>query len=121
MAFCTLQLAVAFSQECERLIEDYVDRVSDHVLYRIGKCGPLSKAYNTTTSLVCRQIFTPFVRSIFLVFLLSFLLFFFGGLFRIAGESWRDLGALSTFHFLFGVDVYLLQRDPDFAILIVRI
>lgn len=54
------KLAVAFSQECERLIEDYVDRVRDHVLYKIGKCGPLSQAYNTTTSLICHQIFTPF-------------------------------------------------------------
>ena len=59
-----LQLAVAFSQECERLIEDYVDRVRDHVLYKIGKCGPLSQAYNTTTSLICHQIFTPFVSCI---------------------------------------------------------
>jgi prominin 1 len=56
-----LQLAVEFGKECERLIDDYVNRVSDHVISKIGKCGPLSQAYNTTAGVVCQQIFYPFV------------------------------------------------------------
>lgn len=55
------QLAIEFGKEMERLIDDYVNRVTDHFLNKIGKCGPLSNAYNATTGLVCQQIFYPFV------------------------------------------------------------
>ncbi len=56
-----LQLAVEFAKECERLIDQYVQRVTDHVLFKVGKCWPLSQAYNTTSAVICQQIFWPFV------------------------------------------------------------
>ena len=55
------QLAVAFGKECERLIDQYIQRVADHVQNKVGKCWPLSQAYNTTTTVICQQIFWPFV------------------------------------------------------------
>lgn len=66
------QLAVEFGKECERLIDLYIQRVQDHVLFRVGKCGPLSQAYNATTAVVCQQIFWPFVRSLFFLFLSTY-------------------------------------------------
>jgi hypothetical protein len=56
-----MQLAVEFAKECERLIDQYVQRVTDHVLFKVGKCWPLSQAYNTTSAVICQQIFWPFV------------------------------------------------------------
>ncbi|EFX89151.1 hypothetical protein DAPPUDRAFT_95295 [Daphnia pulex] len=54
------KLAVEFAKECERLIDQYVQRVTDHVLFKVGKCWPLSQAYNTTSAVICQQIFWPF-------------------------------------------------------------
>ena len=60
-----MQLAVEFAKECERLIDQYVQRVTDHVLFKVGKCWPLSQAYNTTSAVICQQIFWPFVSFFF--------------------------------------------------------
>ena len=60
--FLYVQLAVEFGKECERLIGQYVQRVTDHVQFKVGKCWPLSQAYNTTSAVICQQIFWPVVR-----------------------------------------------------------
>ena len=67
-----------FGRECEQLIDGYVERVRDHMRHKIGKCGPLSQAYNATTGVVCQQIFRPFVSLFVACLLVGFSLFFSG-------------------------------------------
>nr|XP_012152652.1 PREDICTED: prominin-like protein isoform X3 [Megachile rotundata] len=53
-------LATRFGNAFLRQVDDFLERVIDHALFHIGKCAPVSNAYNATLVAGCNRILDPF-------------------------------------------------------------
>lgn len=42
-------------------MDDFLERVIDHALFHVGRCTPVSNAYNATLVAGCSKILDPFV------------------------------------------------------------
>lgn len=68
-------LVERFSDDFLADVDDYVAHVEDSVQRKIGRCGPLSHAYNATTAALCKDVLYPFngfwcsVGWVFMIFL----------------------------------------------------
>lgn len=60
-ALLILQLATKFGNAFLRQVDDFLERVIDHALFHVGKCTPVSNAYNATLVAGCSKILDPFV------------------------------------------------------------
>ncbi|XP_061940582.1 prominin-like protein isoform X19 [Apis cerana] len=54
------QLATKFGNAFLRQVDDFLERVIDHALFHVGKCTPVSNAYNATLVAGCSKILDPF-------------------------------------------------------------
>lgn len=59
------QLATEFGKAFIHQVNNYLDRVIESILKDVGKCGPLSNAYNATLVASCNRILYPFVSFTF--------------------------------------------------------
>lgn len=55
------QLAKNFGNEFINHIEEYLGKVVNRLQYDIGRCWPVSQAYNATVIAGCNRILSPFV------------------------------------------------------------
>lgn len=55
------QLAKDFGSEFLDHINEYVEKVISRTQYEIGRCWPVSQAYNATVVAGCNRILSPFV------------------------------------------------------------
>ena len=62
-ALLILQLATKFGNAFLRQVDDFLERVIDHALFHVGKCAPVSNAYNATLVAGCSKILDPFVSN----------------------------------------------------------
>lgn len=58
---CFKQLVERFSADFLADVDDYVAHVQESVEHNLGRCGPLSSAYNATTAAFCKDVLYPFV------------------------------------------------------------
>lgn len=56
-----LQLAAEFRKAFIYQVDDYLNYVINSTKYRVGKCGPISNAYNATLVAGCNKILNPYV------------------------------------------------------------
>ncbi|XP_076680317.1 prominin-like protein isoform X5 [Andrena cerasifolii] len=54
------QLATRFGNAFLRQVDDFLDHVIEEALRGVGKCGPVSNAYNATLVAGCNKILDPF-------------------------------------------------------------
>lgn len=59
------QLAKDFGDEFTNHIEEYLEKVVHRTQYDIGRCWPVSQAYNATIIAGCSRILSPFVSENF--------------------------------------------------------
>ncbi|XP_047736381.1 prominin-1 isoform X3 [Hyalella azteca] len=55
-----IQLVERFSEDFLADVDDYVAHVQGSVEHRLGRCGPLSSAYNASTAAFCKDVLYPF-------------------------------------------------------------
>lgn len=79
-----MQLAKEFGQEFNKHIDQYLERIVNQVREDIGKCWPMSQAYNATIVAGCKKILNPYVSYwIFIsLFLWNYTEILFPGLFK---------------------------------------
>ncbi|XP_076752857.1 LOW QUALITY PROTEIN: prominin-1-A [Xylocopa sonorina] len=53
-------LAANFGNALLRQVDDYLEQAIDQAQYNVGKCGPISNAYNATLVAGCNRILDPF-------------------------------------------------------------
>ncbi|XP_017759376.1 PREDICTED: prominin-like protein isoform X3 [Eufriesea mexicana] len=54
------QLATKFGNAFLRQVDDFLDQVTDSALFKVGKCGPVSNAYDAALVAGCNKILDPF-------------------------------------------------------------
>jgi len=58
---CYFQLAKEFGEEFNKHIDQYLQRVVSQIREDVGKCWPMSQAYNATIVAGCQKILNPYV------------------------------------------------------------
>lgn len=58
------QLAKEFGEEFNKHIDQYLQRVVGQIRDDVGKCWPMSQAYNATLVAGCKKILNPYVSII---------------------------------------------------------
>ena len=66
------QLVERFSQDFLADVDEYVRHVEAAVARDVGRCGPISTVYNTTTNALCKDIMYPFVSVSYVFYSFSF-------------------------------------------------
>ncbi|XP_017797719.1 PREDICTED: prominin-like protein isoform X2 [Habropoda laboriosa] len=57
---CVQHLATRFGNAFLRQVDDFLERVIDNALLNVGRCAPVSNAYNATLVAGCNKILDPF-------------------------------------------------------------
>jgi len=55
------QLAKEFGEEFNKHIDQYLQRIVNQIREDVGKCWPMSQAYNATIVAGCQKILNPYV------------------------------------------------------------
>lgn len=63
-----MQLATKFGNAFLRQVDDFLDQVTDNALFKVGKCGPVSNAYDAALVAGCNKILDPFVSDNFVLY-----------------------------------------------------
>lgn len=58
-----MQLAKEFGLEFNKHIDQYLERIVNQVREDVGKCWPMSQAYNATIVAGCKKILNPYVST----------------------------------------------------------
>ncbi|XP_074600905.1 prominin-like [Brevipalpus obovatus] len=53
-------VAEGFVRDLSALIDQYSEHIVDEVEHRLGRCGPVSLAYNVSTLAICKEIVLPY-------------------------------------------------------------
>jgi prominin 1 len=69
--FYFIQLAAEFGKAFIYQVNCYLDYVINNTLTKVGKCGPISNAYNATIVSGCNKILDPFVSIIYFYYFMG--------------------------------------------------
>ena len=58
-----MQLASRFGEAFLSQVDEFLEHVISSALDNVGKCGPVSNAYNATLVAGCNKILDPFVSN----------------------------------------------------------
>lgn len=69
-------MAKEFGEEFNKHIDQYLHRVVNQVREDVGKCWPMSQAYNATIVSGCKKILNPYVSFFFIIYYFNFLTYY---------------------------------------------
>lgn len=58
---CNLQLATKFGDALIQRVNEFLEHLIKSIREQIGRCGPVSNAYNATLVAGCKRVLDPFV------------------------------------------------------------